>query len=102
MQMFHSVCPFIIVNDIMVTAAHQDQVVITVAFFWSLTLIEARAFLVPCFYVTDFPDNFFAINERGRAFRKCTSVTRFRKEPLNGFCTWTSQFPAPIPSFIAS
>ena len=62
MQILHGVCLLVIVNYIMMTTTHQDQIVIPVAFFWCLIAIKARACLIPCLDVADFSDNCFAIN----------------------------------------
>ncbi len=63
MQIFDGICLFVIVNYVMVTTTHQDQIVISVAFFWCLIGIKARASLILRLDVADFSDNFFAIDE---------------------------------------
>jgi hypothetical protein len=62
MQIFNGVCVFVIVNYVMVTTTHQDQIVILVALYWCLIGIKAWAPLIPCLDVADSSDYLFAIN----------------------------------------
>jgi len=62
-QIFHGIGLFVIVNYVMVTAAHQDQIVVPVPFFWRLARIKARASLTPCLDMADSCDNLFSVNE---------------------------------------